>query len=192
MHAAGSPDVQLFGPRLPRVAADLRSAGLLARHPRCSAPDAALHYCGPRDCPAADVTLRAIDDARIDIVAEGSGQACYDSISLHRGRLVVLDAVWYGLKVAPSSCVWSLPVTPQRAGPSSHPPHAHCSCTLRPAPRCPQHMHTASYAHHHAALSITCLHTGQVLESVELSTAFFHVYDGAVYMAQGRTYLCKV
>ncbi|CAG9467695.1 unnamed protein product [Pedinophyceae sp. YPF-701] len=33
--------------------------------------------------------------------------------------------------------------------------------------------------------------TGIVLEEIESSKAFFEVYDGAVYMYQGRTYLCK-
>jgi ATP-dependent helicase YprA (DUF1998 family) len=32
---------------------------------------------------------------------------------------------------------------------------------------------------------------GAVLEEIELSKAFFAVYDGAVYMHQGRTYLCS-
>lgn len=32
---------------------------------------------------------------------------------------------------------------------------------------------------------------GAVLEEIEESKAFYAVYDGAVYMAQGRTYLCK-
>lgn len=33
-----------------------------------------MHYCGPRDVPAADITLRAIDDARVDVVLEGEGR----------------------------------------------------------------------------------------------------------------------
>lgn len=32
---------------------------------------------------------------------------------------------------------------------------------------------------------------GAVLEEIEGSKAFYEVYDGAVYMHQGRTYLCK-
>ena len=31
----------------------------------------------------------------------------------------------------------------------------------------------------------------EVLEEIEESKAFFEVYDGAIYMYQGRTYLCK-
>jgi DEAD/DEAH box helicase domain-containing protein len=33
--------------------------------------------------------------------------------------------------------------------------------------------------------------TKRVLEELEASKAFFHVYDGAVYMHQARTYLCR-
>ncbi|KAK9816796.1 hypothetical protein WJX72_005198 [[Myrmecia] bisecta] len=32
---------------------------------------------------------------------------------------------------------------------------------------------------------------GEVMEEIEESKAFYEVYDGAVYMFQGRTYLCK-
>lgn len=32
---------------------------------------------------------------------------------------------------------------------------------------------------------------GAIIEEIEESKAFFSVYDGAVYMSQGRTYLCK-
>ncbi|KAL6748120.1 hypothetical protein V8C86DRAFT_2443312, partial [Haematococcus lacustris] len=32
---------------------------------------------------------------------------------------------------------------------------------------------------------------GQVLERVELNAAFYQVYDGAIYLFQGRPYLCK-
>ena len=33
-----------------------------------------LHYVGPKDVPAADVSLRAIDDQGIDIMLEGTKQ----------------------------------------------------------------------------------------------------------------------
>jgi len=32
---------------------------------------------------------------------------------------------------------------------------------------------------------------GMVIEEIEESKAFYEVYDGAVYLYQGRTYLCK-
>lgn len=31
---------------------------------------------------------------------------------------------------------------------------------------------------------------GKILEEIQESQAFFHVYNGAVYMFQGRSYLC--
>ncbi|GAX82210.1 hypothetical protein CEUSTIGMA_g9638.t1 [Chlamydomonas eustigma] len=33
--------------------------------------------------------------------------------------------------------------------------------------------------------------SGQVLEKIEGSKAFYHIYDGAVYLHQGRTFLCR-
>lgn len=33
--------------------------------------------------------------------------------------------------------------------------------------------------------------SGEVMEEIEESKAFYQIYDGAVYMYQGHTYLCK-
>ncbi len=33
--------------------------------------------------------------------------------------------------------------------------------------------------------------SGSVLEEVEANMAFYEVYDGAVYLHQGRSYLCS-
>ncbi|KAF5838688.1 hypothetical protein DUNSADRAFT_2383 [Dunaliella salina] len=104
---SGARDAALFGAaNLWATAQSLLDMGLLGRHPHFTSAQGAslLHYSGAKDLPAAEVSLRSIDDAHIDIVLEG---------------------------------------------------------------------------------------TKQVIERAELSKAFFQVYDGAVYLWQGRTYLCK-
>ena len=40
-------------------------------------------------------------------------------------------------------------------------------------------------------ISIVNVATGAVIEEIEASKAFFEVYDGAVYMFQGRPFLCR-
>jgi ATP-dependent helicase YprA (DUF1998 family) len=40
-------------------------------------------------------------------------------------------------------------------------------------------------------IAIVNVATGAVIEEIEQSKAFFQVYDGAVYMFQGRTFLCR-
>ena len=47
---------------------------------------------------------------------------------------------------------------------------------------------------HSTALLLTetcCNRAGEVIETIEESKAFWEVYDGAVYMFQGRPFLCR-
>jgi len=54
-------DRAFFGPGLDRAASTLVQAGLLSPHPQ---QPACLHYSGPKDNPAADLSLRMIDPNR--------------------------------------------------------------------------------------------------------------------------------
>ncbi len=67
------PDAALFGPQLPRLAAALRSRGLLAPHPH-SKPGAPglLYYSGPNENATRGVTLRTIDPEHVSIVNEAN------------------------------------------------------------------------------------------------------------------------
>jgi hypothetical protein len=40
-------------------------------------------------------------------------------------------------------------------------------------------------------IDVTCSHGAGVLETIEASKAFWEVYDGAIYLFQGRSYLCR-
>eukprot|EP00983_Pelagomonas_calceolata_P098631 1158371-Pelagomonas_calceolata.AAC.9 len=58
------------------TAQSLLDMGLLGRHPHYTSAQGAslLYYSGVKDLPAAEVSLRSIDDAGIDIVLEGTKQ----------------------------------------------------------------------------------------------------------------------
>lgn len=80
--AAESPlipaeDEGYFGPSLTRLISELSGRCLLQRHPRTPTL-VTWHYVGPKESPAADVTLRTIDPDRCDAVCSKNnrGSCC--------------------------------------------------------------------------------------------------------------------
>lgn len=93
-------DAQYFGPGLLPAAQALVARSLMGRHPRAlGGASGGLHYTGPRDSPAATISLRAIDPHRFTIINEADGSVkeeieasmaffeVYDgAIYMHQGR----------------------------------------------------------------------------------------------------------
>ena len=88
-------DQAYFGPRLPAIAAELRSAGLLSRHPHMPPGVNALLYTGMRDNPAAAFSLRAIDPERYQIVNEAADGAVIEEIEESKAFFEVYDGAVY-------------------------------------------------------------------------------------------------
>lgn len=192
-HFVGRPD-RLFGGAVERAVVDVANEAVLEAHAACAALETPLVLCSGMDLDLFGPVLERAERAGVGVGGAETGvQACAPSIapapSSSTPHLITTTTITPLAPDFASTCA-----ALQRLGLLARHPAA--------APGEPVLHYSGRAPHPASKISLRAIDPdrfaildeargGAVLEEIEQSKAFYEVYDGAVYMHQGRTYICK-